>query len=247
MVNLLRTTMALMAVGVTLATQSISLSNFTPRIENLPITCQNAYESSIQGCTKDDFGGSCSSSCIQGLNRITTVVVANCKSVNVPGNSIIGVFMAGGGVQALCPNVQATTAPSSSATPPPQTSTIPAPPPPTTSSSSQADETPESSTTPSPESTDASSSDPSTTSTSSTASSSTDVATSSSSSDPPQLSTATGSPPPLPSQTESSQRASQNPGGGSPFDIGASAPATQLQPRKITLFAMLGLVLVLAT
>ncbi|PVI05170.1 hypothetical protein DM02DRAFT_108897 [Periconia macrospinosa] len=245
MVATARITMALMAVGVTLATQSISLSNFTPRIENLPNTCQNAYTSAIQGCTKDDFASNarCSASCIQGLTRITTVVTQNCKGVNVPETSIIGVFLLNKGVEALCPSARAT---SSAASSPPPSSTQPAPPPPaTTSSSSQAQETPDSSSAPPPESTASSSS--STQPASPLTPTSTELAASSSNIAPPQLSTAPGSAPPVPSQTESPQRSSQNSGGGSPFDIGASALAPQVRLSSFTLLGMVALTMVSTT
>lgn len=244
MVRSLRIIMALMAAGITLATQSISLSNFTPRIENLPISCQNAYQSAIQGCTKDDFAPNarCSSTCIQGLNRITTVVTTNCKSVNVPETSIIGVFLRNKGVEALCPDVQLTT--SSSARPPPQTSSRPPPPPPsTTTSSSQAEDTPDPSSSSSAQSTDSQSARPTATS-SSTDTAASASSSSSSSADRPQLSTDTGSPPPAPTPTDPPQRSNQNPGGGSPFDIGASAPAPQLRLSGITLLAMFGITMV---
>ncbi|ORY14397.1 hypothetical protein BCR34DRAFT_585794 [Clohesyomyces aquaticus] len=111
---------ALVANGVSSAASSVSLANFTPRIENLPAVCQAAYTRPIAGCTAGDFSGNnakCSSACVQGLVDIQKLVTTNCGDVDVPETSIIGVFLLGTGIPILCPGVEVTTiAPSASKT-----------------------------------------------------------------------------------------------------------------------------------
>lgn len=116
----------LIAMGVTSAASAISLSNFTPRIENLPSQCQSAYTTQIEGCVAGDFAvnARCSANCVSGLVKISQLVGRQCANVDVPETSIIGVFLLGQGIPALCPGVAVTTIGSSSSTqaPPPQTS-----------------------------------------------------------------------------------------------------------------------------
>ncbi|KAF2123158.1 hypothetical protein BDV96DRAFT_593606 [Lophiotrema nucula] len=114
--------MALVANGVTTAAQAISLANFVPRIENLPQSCQTVYTTQISGCQASDFptpdkpDQSCSSSCVNGLVKITQDVANGCQNVNVPDDSIIGVFLLGRGIPSLCPGVEVTTVAPSSTT-----------------------------------------------------------------------------------------------------------------------------------
>ncbi|KAF1962205.1 hypothetical protein CC80DRAFT_399731 [Byssothecium circinans] len=227
-----------MAVGVTTATQSISLSNFTPRIENLPSSCQSVYTTAIQDCTKDDFtaGARCSAKCVRGLLKISNSVAQGCKSVDVPETSIIGVFLLGAGVPALCPGVIVTTVSSSSTQPPTQISTNPAS---TTTTSSQAKSTTSS---PPPPPSQSSSSASSSSSPASTVTTSTSPQTSQAAAPPPSstprtLSIETNTPPPAPSQTNS-QQANQA-GGGSPFDIGATAASSQIRYSSVAIITML--------
>ncbi|KAF2250771.1 hypothetical protein BU26DRAFT_562731 [Trematosphaeria pertusa] len=229
----------LIAMGVTSATQAISLSNFTPRIENLPSPCQSAYTTQIQGCQAGDFtnGARCSANCVQGLVTISELVSQQCSNVDVPETSIIGVFLLGQGIPALCPGVEVTTiAPSSTQVqPPPQTSTEaqasnePAAPPP---SSSQAIES------------DSSVAESSATSVANTPNESVAPPTSTAQ---PQLTFATGSPPPAASQTASSQRSNQDSGGGSPFDVVATGSSPPLNVGHCALSAIVGVALLFAT
>ncbi|KAF2475179.1 uncharacterized protein BDR25DRAFT_184538, partial [Lindgomyces ingoldianus] len=95
--------MALVASGITSAGASVALSNFTPRIENLPQQCQAVYTRPIAGCEAGDFGSNsrCSSSCVKGLVDIQNLVTQACATVDVPETSIIGVFLLGKGIPAL--------------------------------------------------------------------------------------------------------------------------------------------------
>ncbi|KAF2643940.1 hypothetical protein P280DRAFT_477377 [Massarina eburnea CBS 473.64] len=232
-----RILMALTAVGITTATQSISLSNFTPRIENLPTTCQNAYITGIEGCTKDDFGTGalCSAKCVQGLVKISDLVAVACQTVNVPDTSIIGVFLLSRGVQALCPGItvvtKSSTTKSTQSVQSTQTTTSQSL---SSTTTSQARTTASASSAPSTQSSGASTSSSATTSP-------TPTQTNQATTQPPstlqsQLTTDTRTPPPASSQTGSQQA---NAGGGSPFDIGATASASQLHLGSTTVLATL--------
>ncbi|KAJ4322959.1 hypothetical protein N0V94_002114 [Neodidymelliopsis sp. IMI 364377] len=96
----------------------ISLSNFTPRIDDLPTQCNTVYNTKIDACVSSDFktGATCSSSCLQGLAKIGAAVKSSCAGVDVGETSIIGVFQNNIGVDALCPNNQAATSSSSPST-----------------------------------------------------------------------------------------------------------------------------------
>lgn len=98
------------------ATGDISLSNFTPRIDNLPTQCKTVYNTKIDACVSSDFalGATCSSACLAGLAKIGAAVKTGCAGVDVGETSIIGVFQNDLGIAALCPNNRQTTTSSSS-------------------------------------------------------------------------------------------------------------------------------------
>ncbi|KAJ4398106.1 hypothetical protein N0V91_010454 [Didymella pomorum] len=62
----------LLAVARLTAATDISLSSFTPRIDNLPSACRAVYTTPIDGCAATDFaaGATCSVQCLAGLVRI---------------------------------------------------------------------------------------------------------------------------------------------------------------------------------
>ncbi|OCK90565.1 uncharacterized protein K441DRAFT_236201 [Cenococcum geophilum 1.58] len=94
------------------AATAISLSNFTPRINDLPSACNTVYTQTIPGCQVSDFStnAQCSKACINGLVQISAEVNSQCANADVSETSIIGVFLLGQGIPALC-NIQVTTAP----------------------------------------------------------------------------------------------------------------------------------------
>lgn len=86
-------------------TNTVSLSDFFPKITtSLTSACNTVYNEAISGCTTNDFlgGSQCSMSCLEGLVQITAAVQASCQSDSVSKTSIIGLFKAGQGIQALC-------------------------------------------------------------------------------------------------------------------------------------------------
>ncbi|OCK98252.1 uncharacterized protein K441DRAFT_544718, partial [Cenococcum geophilum 1.58] len=93
------------------AATAISLSNFTPRINDLPSACNTVYTQAIPGCQVSDFtaNAQCSKACINGLVQISAEVNSQCANADVPETSIIGVFLLGQGIPALCNNTQVTT------------------------------------------------------------------------------------------------------------------------------------------
>ncbi|KAF2686839.1 hypothetical protein K458DRAFT_441548 [Lentithecium fluviatile CBS 122367] len=230
--------MALVSVaGVASATQAISLANFTPRIENLPSSCSAAYTASIEGCQASDFdvanGARCSAQCVQGLIKIADLVTTQCANVDVPETSIIGVFMLGAGVPAVCPGVEVTTIGSSSTQAPTSQTTT-----------QEASSTSELS---SAEATDGASS-ASSTSDSETTTAVTTPAEQPTTATQPQITfdtSAAALPTTSPTTTASLQKSNQESGGGSPFDVQASSSST----LRLSLFAstaMLGVALFVA-
>jgi hypothetical protein len=117
--HLLTAPLILLLAQLTAATD-ISLSSFTPRIDNLPSACRAVYTTAIDGCVASDFAGgaTCSVQCLAGLVRIGVSVKTGCRDVDVGETSIIGVFQNGLGVAALCPNNKQSpsTSPSASTT-----------------------------------------------------------------------------------------------------------------------------------
>ncbi|KAF2014769.1 hypothetical protein BU24DRAFT_463526 [Aaosphaeria arxii CBS 175.79] len=238
---------ALVPVGVAVTNSPVSLSNFIPRIENLPSQCQSVYTRTIQGCTQTDFTSSsgCSSSCLNGLVTITREVNRSCANVDVPETSIIGVFLLGLGIPSLCPNAVVTTIAATSAAPTQQ------PPPPQTSSSEDDGDDVTTTTTSSAAAVTSTSSgiavDPSIPTDTTLA---TSIATTAvQSANPPsetgnqdaQSSPATSAA--APQQTADTQKSNAESGGGSPFDVvaeGGAAPPSERIGSKVALSCILG-------
>ncbi|EKG20651.1 hypothetical protein MPH_02006 [Macrophomina phaseolina MS6] len=91
--------------------RAVSLSDFTPRVENLSNQCDAVYNRQIKDCDASDLqtGDNCSVACISGLLAIAQQVKSACTSDDVAETSIIGVFLLGKGPQTLCSNIAATT------------------------------------------------------------------------------------------------------------------------------------------
>ncbi|KAF2236180.1 hypothetical protein EV356DRAFT_531116 [Viridothelium virens] len=85
----------------------VSLSDFNPKLSNLPSNCNSVYTQSISGCTTSDFSGGnpCSDLCANALMDLTSKIDSACASAQLPGGDIISAFKNGGGVKALCPNI----------------------------------------------------------------------------------------------------------------------------------------------
>lgn len=99
---------------------AVSLSDFKPALTDLRGICKQAYDTTITGCRTRDFapaGSSCSNVCIQGLVTINKVVNRDCTGVDVPETSLVGLFLRGQGLQALC-NIAVVTATGAEMVPP---------------------------------------------------------------------------------------------------------------------------------
>ncbi|KAJ4987656.1 hypothetical protein SVAN01_06823 [Stagonosporopsis vannaccii] len=218
-------------VGLAAATGGeISLSNFTPRIDNLPAQCKTVYNTKIDACVSSDFsvGATCSSGCLAGLAKIGAAVKTGCTGVDVGETSIIGVFQNDLGIAALCPNNRQT---SSSSPSPTARTTL------QTNTRTSAPAT----TTAAP---------PTSTAQSSSASSSglnldtTATLANPSPSAAPPLATEPSSAPT--GNGGNSQLSNSDSGGGSPFDVVAIGAAPQLQLTKASLSVLLATVLLVA-
>lgn len=233
---------ALTMSSVTTSTSAISLANFTPRVENLPSQCQAVYTTPIQGCRAEDFttaGATCSNECVSGLVKIMKSVEVACASVDVPETSIIGIFLFGRGIPALCPGIEVITiSPSKSSARPIATPT----PTPTSSEDELATTTAaEATSTEEPEPTTTTESDVATSTEESTSTvTETTALTTFETSTPPAESSATSSAA-APTTTPNTQLSNVDSGGGSPFDvqaIGAAANSNSL--RKLAFSALIG-------
>lgn len=82
---------------------SISLSQFQ-QISGFSDSCENVWQEDIPGCTKKDFSSSndCSRNCLAGVNIINAEVLVACAEARVSSNTLLGEFLAGFGVSALC-------------------------------------------------------------------------------------------------------------------------------------------------
>ncbi|KAH6625240.1 hypothetical protein C7974DRAFT_196713 [Boeremia exigua] len=213
-------------VGLAAATGGeISLSNFTPRIDNLPTQCKTVYNTKIDACVSSDFtlGATCSSGCLAGLAKIATAVKTGCVGVDVGETSIIGVFQNNLGVAALCPNNKQSSSSTSSSSPATtsatlQTSTRTSAPATTTAAPSTSTVRPSS----------ASSSGLNLDTTATLATSTTIAAPTSS------ATIGTG---------VNSQLSNSDSGGGSPFDVVATGAAPQLHLTKTALSTLLASIL----
>jgi hypothetical protein len=90
---------------------SISLSQFQ-QIQGFSDSCENVWQEDIPGCTKKDFAtsNSCSRNCLAGVNIINAEVLVACADARVSSNTLLGEFLAGFGVSALCGSSDTTTA-----------------------------------------------------------------------------------------------------------------------------------------
>lgn len=212
-------------VGLVAATGGeISLSNFTPRIDNLPAQCKTVYNTKIDACVSSDFsvGATCSSGCLAGLGKIGAAVKTACTGVDVGETSIIGVFQNNLGIAALCPNnkqASSSSSPSSTARTTLQTSTSTSAAPATTTAAPPT----------------------STAQVSSALSSGLNLDTTATLAIPtsaaPTLDTEPSS---APTRTPgNSQLSNSDSGGGSPFDVVAIGASPQLHLSKSVLFTLL--------
>ena len=223
-------------VGSTSA--SVSLASFIPRVDNLPSQCANIYNAKIEGCTAADFAQSatCSNACVQGLVKITEAVNRACQDVDVGETSIIGVFQNGLGIQSLCPGVTVTTisSTSSSTRAPAQTSTEAVASTTSTTSTSETQDAQSSST-----SSGGLITDPKATATLVT-----------SAVNAPPTTAAQAEPSPTgnsesakPSGKANSQLSNADSGGGSPFDVVATASSPRLRVTDVRMAALLAIAL----
>ncbi|KAI6091939.1 hypothetical protein F4821DRAFT_174668 [Hypoxylon rubiginosum] len=91
---------------------ALNLSQFQVITSNqIPKRCIRAYQSDIDGCTRSDFtnGRQCSASCVKGLEETAEKIDEACGDLNVSSGSLLGIVLAGGLVDTLCPGFQATT------------------------------------------------------------------------------------------------------------------------------------------
>ncbi|KAL1601262.1 hypothetical protein SLS59_005416 [Nothophoma quercina] len=222
--------------GLAVATGGeISLSNFTPRIDNLPAKCKTVYDTKIDACVSSDFalGATCSSACVAGLTKIGAAVKTGCASVDVGETSIIGVFQNDLGIAALCPNNQQSTTSSSS--------------------SSTAQTTLQTSTRTSAPVTTTAAPPTSTTQPSRASSSGLNLDTTATGATSTAIGNPTGAAPTLvtdpssaPSSGGTSQLSNSDSGGGSPFDVVATGAAPQLRITTAALSAVAAAVLFIA-
>ena len=238
--------MALVPTGLTTNVESVSLSKFVPRIDFLPQTCEVAYNTPIQGCTRADFPkdrnesiNNCSDDCVQGLIKIVQLVNQQCSTVKVPADSIIGVALAGNLLPKLCGNIKVVTTGQQTST---QGSL------PTSSTSTEASTTQQAQSS-SAQASDSAQSTPSSTVPSSTAISSAASSPDQSTSLPPSttqqgITIDTGTPPPAPSQTAIGQKSNPDSGGGSPFDVtlSSSSSFSRVQLGGLTTVAIVSVI-----
>lgn len=84
---------------------AVTLRDFTPRVDDLPEKCNTVYTQDITGCSDTDFTtGTCSTSCVRGLNAIAFSIEGACGSLDLEGVSVLSAFIEGKGPSSLCPN-----------------------------------------------------------------------------------------------------------------------------------------------
>ncbi|KAI0194356.1 hypothetical protein EV127DRAFT_216575 [Xylaria flabelliformis] len=100
----------LLTIGSTVS--AVSLQDFqTIGIIQVPsLSCLSAYGSSISGCSRSDFkdGVQCSESCARGIQQDQANIIAACRNLEVNARSLLGLALQGGLLDALCPDLQAT-------------------------------------------------------------------------------------------------------------------------------------------
>ncbi|KAF2196718.1 hypothetical protein GQ43DRAFT_426009 [Delitschia confertaspora ATCC 74209] len=201
----------------------VSLSNFVPQVNNLPPNCDRVYSSTIPNCEPNDFEGQCSKQCISGLASLSKSIIKECAGVDVPETSIVGVFLLGQGVGALCKGAQAPVEKSTSTPLQMKTTVI------STKSASTTERSSSSSAKETETTSPISSTEPSTTPAPTFQSPTTS-----------QLGMDTASMP-KPSPTSNSQKSNHDSGGGSPFDIQAGT-ASALRSHCLPTLVVLGAV-----
>ncbi|CAL3969273.1 hypothetical protein PZA11_006135 [Diplocarpon coronariae] len=103
-------------------TLAFSLSNFQQiSTGSLPVLCRLTYDTQMVGCTMVDFSNGCSNACTASLLSIQKAVQDICASANVNAQTLLGIVMNGGIIEALCPAISST---SSSILGPPPASVI---------------------------------------------------------------------------------------------------------------------------
>ncbi|KAI2639594.1 hypothetical protein GGS26DRAFT_274472 [Hypomontagnella submonticulosa] len=93
-------------------TSALNLSQFQIITSNqIPKRCIRAYQSDIEGCTRNDFtnGRQCSASCVKGLQETEELINEACGDLNVNPKSLLGIVLSGGLVDVLCPGFGPTT------------------------------------------------------------------------------------------------------------------------------------------
>ncbi|OKL55830.1 hypothetical protein UA08_08928 [Talaromyces atroroseus] len=92
------------------AASSITLSQFE-EIQGFSSSCESVWQEAIPGCTKKDFANdddnnndnnTCSRSCLAGVNIINAEVLVACSDARVDSSTLLGQFLSGYGVFALC-------------------------------------------------------------------------------------------------------------------------------------------------
>ena len=87
------------------AISALTLSNFQ-QINGFSAACTNAYNTPLTDCINSDFTGrGCSTRCVGFLDSLTNTLEAECLGQSAYENTLIGLFLAGQGVQTLCSNV----------------------------------------------------------------------------------------------------------------------------------------------
>ncbi|KAF7195647.1 hypothetical protein HII31_02965 [Pseudocercospora fuligena] len=210
-------TVALLALPAT--TLAVSLSDFTPRVSNLPPRCKAVYTQTVDGCSSTDFGqGGCSEACVEGLQAIAADVKSACGNKDITGQNIIVAYLAGSGPSSLCPNAAAILGGSGSSS----------------SDSDSSTSTPSTSASSPPSSSSSTSSMPSSTKASATSTTASSTETVSSLTTAPASSTGllvdTSSTPSSGSVSSSSQTDDGQSGGGSPFDTPSNGAALPSSP-----------------
>ncbi|KAF2424220.1 hypothetical protein EJ08DRAFT_418987 [Tothia fuscella] len=100
-----RTSNLVALLSLTTLTSAVSLSDFSPLLNDLPSACNDAYYTTIPGCTVADFSASrntCTKACLSGLVQINALVSTTCADADVEETSIVGLFKLGKAIQLLC-------------------------------------------------------------------------------------------------------------------------------------------------
>ena len=106
MYRLVATTSLISLLSTTIT--AISLADFKPKIPALPARCETVYRYPVKECVPEDFQGdnACSDRCQGAIQALVPYVDRECAGVRVGADTIIGIFLAGNGVDRLCPNVR---------------------------------------------------------------------------------------------------------------------------------------------